>query len=471
MKRALVVLILTLLSTGIAVPQAAEPGIIGNWQGTVNLGGVNSVSLRIGLHITKSDAGEYAATLDSIDQGASGIPVRQTTLVGNLVHLDLPNLRATYEGTVSADGNEISGTFTQGAALPLTFKRVDQVETLSRPQTPKPPFPYEAVELSYDNTASGVKLAGTLTMPRGGGPFPAAVMISGSGPQDRDETILGHKPFLVIADYLARHGIAVLRVDDRGVGGSTGAALRTTLNDQAGDVLAGVAFLKTRKEIDPQRIGVIGHSEGGIVGPLAASQSADIRFVVMLAGTGVTGEQVVYRQRELALRAAGAPDAAIAQIRARTELILNAVKSENDENAAAAKIRAAWPSLRETVPEGQRADADTALNAEIQLFNSPDIRSLLFYDPADALRKLRVPVLALNGSRDLQVPPDQNIAPIRAALTAAGNKDFTVTEMPGLNHLFQTCKQCTIAEYATLEETFSPAALQVIGDWIAAHAH
>jgi uncharacterized protein len=220
-----------------------------------------------------------------------------TTFSANALHLELPNLHAIYDGTLSADGGEIRGTFVQGAALPLVFKRVEKLETLNRPQNPKPPYPYDAQDVVYEASA-GIKLAGTLTLPRGPGPFPAALLITGSGPQDRDESLLGHKPFLVIADYLTRRGIAILRVGDRGVGGSTGSSTRETLDDMGADVVTGVGYLKGRKGIEPKHIGVIGHSEGGIVGPAAAARSADVAFVIMLAGTGVVGTEVLKLQGE-----------------------------------------------------------------------------------------------------------------------------------------------------------------------------
>lgn len=438
----------------------SQSGIEGNWQGTLDVG---AAKLRLGLHVTKNASGEFTSTLDSIDQGARGIPVKVTTFSANALHLELPNLHATYDGKLSADGNEISGTFVQGAPFPLIFKRVEKVETLNRPQNPKPPFPYDAQEVTYE-PAAGIKLAGTLTLPRGQGPFPAALLITGSGPQDRDETLLGHKPFLVIADYLTRRGIAILRVDDRGVGGSTGKSTNETLDDMAGDVVAGVNFLKSRKEIDARHIGVIGHSEGGIVGPVAAVRSPDIAFVIMLAGTGVSGEEVLKAQGEAIIRSAGGSDAAVAQQRAFHEMAFRVLRAEKDDHTAIEKMQA---ELKKLQPE---ADVKSeALVKELQRMTSPEIRSFLLYDPAEGLRKLKAPVLAMNGSRDVQCPAWQNLPAIAAALASGGNSDFTVTELPGLNHLFQKCSSCTVGEYQTIEETFSPVALEIMGDWILRH--
>jgi pimeloyl-ACP methyl ester carboxylesterase len=432
----------------------------GDWQGTLSAG---SLKIRIGLHLSKDAAGDLTAKVDSIDQSVMGIAVKTVTLKGNRLTLDIPAMHGGFEGTLNTDGSQIAGTLTQGAALPLTFKRVDKVATLNRPQEPKPPFPYDAVDVAYEN--NGIKLAGTLTVPRGAGPFPAAVLITGSGPQDRDEALFGHKPFWVIADHLTRHGIAVLRLDDRGVGQSTGNSTMIGVEEMAGDVLAGVHFMKSRKEIDGGRIGLIGHSEGGIVGPLAASQSPDVAFVVMLAGTGVNGEQVLYLQSEMVIRSMGGGDAAVKQNRKLQELlfgVLHQEKDEKDRQVMIQKFRDAWKADR-------GADAPKEMEAQFAGITSPEMMSFVLFDPAEALRKVKVPVLAMNGSRDVQVPPVQNLPAIVSALTAAGNPDVTAIELPGLNHLFQHCKTCAPTEYGVLEETFSYEALEIMTDWITRH--
>jgi pimeloyl-ACP methyl ester carboxylesterase len=450
-----------------AAAHAQTAGIEGIWQGTIEASGTK---LRLAFHISKDDKGGFVTKWDSIDQGAMDLPVRQTTFADNKLHFQI-NAATSFDGTFNAAGNEIAGTFTQGAGIPLVLKRIEKVDALNRPQNPKPPFPYDSEDVTYQNKAAGVTLAGTITKPRGAGPFPAALMITGSGPQDRDETLLGHRPFWVIADYLTRRGIAVLRIDDRGMGKSTGNSVRTTMSEMADDVLTGVEFLKARKEIDAKHIGVIGHSEGGIVGPLAASRSQDISFVVMLAGTGVPGEQVMYLQSEMIMRVSGAGDAAAAQNHKLQEMMFNIVreaKDEKDDAAILAKLRDAWAKFPGPTDE-QRKAGTQAMNAEFNRILAPELRSFLFLDPAEALRKVKAPVLALNGSRDVQVLPQQNLPAIVRALTEGGNSDFMVAELPGLNHLFQKCKTCAPSEYGDLEESFSPAALEIVGDWITRH--
>jgi pimeloyl-ACP methyl ester carboxylesterase len=299
------------------------------------------------------------------------------------------------------------------------------------------------------------------------------LLITGSGPQDRDETIFGHKPFLVLADYLTRRGIAVLRVDDRGVGGSSGSTSKSTTADFADDVLAGVAFLKGRPEVNAAEIGLIGHSEGGVIAPLVASRSRDIAFIVLLAGTGLPGDQILSLQAAAILKLAGADAELLARQRALQERIFTLVRQEKDNAAAEKKIRAV---LEEALARMKKEDKTGALqslsglssaDAQVQAALSPWFRHFLDYDPRPALRKVTCPVLALNGDKDVQVPAKVNLKAIADALKEAGNKDVTTQELPNLNHLFQTCKTGAVTEYAALEETIAPAALEMIAQWIA----
>jgi uncharacterized protein len=450
---------------------AAFGQIEGTWQGTLAAG---PMKLRMGLHIERNSQGAFVSKIDSLDQGALGIPVAQTSFAENKLHLEMPNMRASYDGTLNADGRQITGRFTQGASIPLIFSKVEKIEEPKRPQTPQPPFPYKSEDVIYENKAGGVTLAATLTVPQGPGPFPAAILITGSGPQDRDETLLGHKPFWVIADHLSRHGIAVLRVDDRGTGKSTGNSTQATLDDMAGDVLTGIGYLKSRKEVDAKHIGVIGHSEGGILGPLVASRSSDVAFVVMLAGTGVPGADVLYLQAAAIARNAGQREDLIAANRAVQEMffgVLKAEAGEKDQKVILEKLRTAWATRKSDPKIQQLGLTDQDMNAQFTAFSTPEMRTFILHDPAPVLRSVKVPVLALNGSRDLQVPPSQNLAAIVAALTAGGNPDVTAVELPGLNHLFQHCQSCSPAEYGTLEETFSPGALEMMSEWISRHTH
>jgi pimeloyl-ACP methyl ester carboxylesterase len=338
-----------------------------------------------------------------------------------------------------------------------------QDTALNRPQEPKKPYPYDEEEVGYENKRDGVKLAGTLTLPRGKGPFPATLLITGSGPQDRNESLLGHKPFLVLADYLTRQGIVVLRVDDRGVGGSTGSVPDSTTENFAADVTAGIEFLKTRKEIDPKQIGLIGHSEGGLIAPMVAAQNGDVAFIVLMAGTGLTGEEILYLQGALILKAGGASAEQLAKQRATQEGMFKILKEEKDPATAEKRLH---EELSRNLTEEAKKKSEQAIAAQIKRANTPWFRYFLTLDPRPALRKVKCPVLALNGENDLQVPATENLREIEAALKAGGNKDVTIVSLPKLNHLFQTSETGSMSEYAKIEETIAPVALKTIGDWI-----
>ena len=351
------------------------------------------------------------------------------------------------------------------------MKKTDKVTEQKRTQLPKAPFPYNPVEVGYENKESGNKLAGTLTEPKGDGPFTAVILITGSGAQDRDETLLGHKPFLVLADYLTRRGVAVLRVDDRGVGGSTGDHGKATSADFATDVKAGIDFLKTRKEIDPKRIGLMGHSEGGLIAPMvAAKYPDDVAFLVLLAGPGVPGDEILTEQSALIQKAMGRDPAAIEKSGISAKKLYAALRTEKDEAALKQRLDEISKEALAALSESERKDLGTdpaaALQAQLKLLQSPWFRYFLTYDPRPNLAKVKCPVLAINGERDLQVPPNQNLPEIEKALKAGGNASVTVRELPGLNHLFQTSKTGSPSEYAKIEETFAPAALEIVGDWI-----
>lgn len=441
-----------------AKTNVAPSEIDGAWFGTLDLG---AIKLRLLFHITNTSDG-LKATLDSLDQGAKGIPATSATRNGPALKLEFKQLDGAFDGKISGDHRTITGTWTQrGSSHPLALTPVKDTASLEpkRPQNPVRPFPYREEEVSYENKVQGDTLAGTLTIPPGKGPFTAVLLITGSGPQDRDESLMGHKPFLVLSDWLTRKGIEVLRVDDRGVGKSTGVFAAATTADFATDVGAGVAFLKTRPEVNPKKIGLIGHSEGAVIAPMVAARNPDVAFIVMLAGSAVPGAQILVEQKKLTEEAAGMSKDE-AQKKAQEELAeLALVVSEKDN-----------PELEKDLREKLQADQvnETELGAEVKMLTAPWFRYFLAYDPAPALRQLKCPVLALNGEKDLQVPPSQNLPVIRKALRDAGNPHDEVDELPALNHLFQTAKTGSPSEYASIEETISPVALEKISSWILA---
>jgi len=460
-------LILILVTSLPAFGQEAEnKGIEGVWMGTLK---VSLAELRVVFKINREEDGSLVAKMDSPDQGAENIPVDKVTFENGNLHLESKVIQGSYDGKMTAD-DSIDGTWQQGGlSFPLVIKRIDEAPKLHRPQEPKKPYPYIEEEISYENEKAGIKLAGTLTLPRSGQPFPAVILITGSGPQDRNETVLGHRPFLVLADYLTRQGIAVLRVDDRGVGGSTGNLFESTSEDFAEDVLAGVQYLKSREQINPKQIGLIGHSEGGIVAPIAASRSSDIAFIVLMAGTGVTGQKILYLQSDLLLKAAGASDEVLALQQASLEQIFKILKDEEDSTIAKKKIREA---LTDTLGKLSKEEKDSlgvseaAIEIQLQMLFSRWFDFFLMYDPKPTLMKVKCPVLAINGELDLQVPPKENLAAIEKALKAGGNTNYTIRELPKHNHLFQRAQTGAMSEYAKIEETISPVALEAIAKWI-----
>jgi hypothetical protein len=434
----------------------AKPSDIdGDWLGTID---TSMGKLRVVFHITNTEDG-LIATLDSLDQGANGIPATSVSRNGSSLKVEVKSINGSFDGKIGGDLNVIDGTWTQmGNSFPLVLKRVKNSGELERrrPQNPAKPYPYKETEVSFDNKAAGVTLAATLTAPPGAGPFPAAVLITGSGPHDRDETLMGHEPFLVLADYLTRKGIVVLRADKRGCGKSKGDYAAATTIDFASDADAAVAYLKTRPEVDQHKIGLIGHSEGGIVAPMAAAGNPDVAFVVMMAGPGVRGDEILPAQLILISEAAGESHDKAEKDAADERTMLALIESEKDDAALNKELR---EKLAGKIPEGQ-------IDAQIKTITSPWFRQFIAYDPAPTLRKLTCPVLAINGEKDLQVPPDQNLPVIRKALADAGNKNFEVDELPGLNHLFQTAKTGAVSEYGEIEETMAPVALDKIAIWI-----
>lgn len=469
--RTIVKTLSVLLCFGLASLEAAEPAeskLVGVWQGTLEAG---PMKLRIVFDI-KHEGGKLVGTLDSPDQHAFGIPISQIVMDGSAVTIESQAVQGSFSGTLSADAAQVDGKWSQmGQSFPLLMQRGEKIQPARRPQEPVAPLPYDAEEVAYQSTKD-VRLAGTLTRPRAKGPFPAVLLMTGSGPQDRDETLMGHKPFLVLADHLTRQGFAVLRVDDRGVGGSTGSVVNSTLQDFADDVLAGVKFLRSRADIG--QIGLIGHSEGGIVASLAANASKDVAAVVLIASPGVRVDELLIQQMHKIGAASGLSEQMLAFSESFQRDIYSVLRATPDANEAAAKVGALWTKRK---PEIQRMPAtdqahlpafEATLEAQSKMVGTRWFRDLLDHDPAIALRQLRAPVLAIFGELDMQVPVERNLSALEKALQDAQNRDVTIKTLPGLNHLMQTARTGLPAEYATIDETFAPAALEAISTWLQA---
>lgn len=441
----------------------------GEWMGTLEVG---SIELRLVLRTETDSDGNLSAVLDSVDQGTV-IPVSSIELNAETLDFKVASIGASFNGVLDAEGRVAEGTWKQGgSAFPLTLERSNETFVLNRPQNPKAPFPYESRSVRFENTADGVSLGATLITPQGEGPFPTVVFVTGSGAQDRDEALMGHKPFLVIADYLGRHGVASLRYDDRGVGESTGVFLESTMQDFAEDIIAAVAFLTGQPQVDKTAIGVIGHSEGGLTGPLAASQNEEIDFLVLIAPPGEPLGDLIARQTRDLYKVQGVENALIDRALAggAEDLALLADKSL-DQNELIAKLKAKAIEEMKSFTESEREQlgfSEQAIDQGIRQVTTPYFRSLLTQDPATYLKRVKVPVLALFGEKDLQVAASINSKALVAGLKKAGNKDVKVHTFDGLNHLFQHSDTGSPSEYGVIEETFAPEALEMIGEWILA---
>ena len=440
--------------------------ITGQWNGVLK---VQGIQLRVVFHIDELE-NVYSSTMDSPDQGAKGIPVTSTSFENSILKLTVSNAGIEYEGVYGND-NIVVGNFKQaGQTFPMNLsKEIVEKEKIIRPQEPTKPYSYYSEDVTFENKKAGITLAGTLTLPSKSGLFPVVVLISGSGPQNRDEELLGHKPFLILSDFLTKNGIAVLRFDDRGTAFSNGDFKTATSLDFSTDVEAGVQYLKTRIEINKNKIGLIGHSEGGIIAPMVASRSNDISFIVLLAGTGIPGDQLLLLQQKLIGKSLGISDADLLKNEITNKKAFEIVnKSTNSEQLKSDLSNYIKQTLKDNPnagkPEGMSEEDFVQL--QINQITSPWIQYFIKYDPAPTLEKVKCPVLAINGEKDLQVPPKENLEAIKKALEKGGNKKATTKELPKLNHLFQECETGSPNEYAVIEQTFSPIALTEILNWI-----
>jgi uncharacterized protein len=438
--------------------------ITGIWLGELEI--PNTAKLRMGFTISKITENSYGAVLNIIDQATGDIPCDEIIHKNDSIVIRIKGLGIEIAGVVDPGYKTINCEFRQGGGVfHVLFNRVDKLPSLQRPQEPKKPYPYNEENVVFENIKARIKLTGTLTFPKSKAKFPAVVLVTGSGQQNRDEEIGKHKPFWIIADYLTRNGIAVLRVDDRGIGGSTGNFDQSTTEDFAEDALAGITFLKSRQEINPKKIGIIGHSEGGTVAAIAASKSSDVAFIVSMAGMFENFEDVVLDQILNQLKLQGIKDEDIELERNWRKNIYSLAKENTDSATAAKKLWGIYNKLPEDEikklkwPKGRQDD-------QIKQVLNPWWRYALGLDNKAILIKLKCPVLAIYGELDQQVNPDKNIPVIEEALKEGGNKNFMVKKLPGLNHLFQTARTGSEYEYTRIEETISPQALRIITDWI-----
>ncbi|EKD31341.1 MAG: hypothetical protein ACD_77C00345G0007 [uncultured bacterium] len=435
--------------------------IEGSWNGILK---TENFELKIVFNISKSDT-LYTANMDSPDQGAKGIPVNRVEFNGTIVKLFVSSAMVEYSGVFM--GDKIMGTFKQGSAsIPLNLTK-RPFEGPKRPQEPRAPFPYSVQDVSFMSPKAGIELSGTLTLPKDANPKALVVLISGSGPQNRDEEIMNHKPFLLWADYLTKRGIGVLRFDDRGVGKSGGSFSASTSFDFSDDVNSAVDYLRGRGEFKYIKIGLMGHSEGGLIAPIVASVRSDISFLVLLAAPGVKGSDIIVAQQELIGKASGAPAEEVEKYSKISRELYDIIDKERNN-----------PDLKKLLFDFIRTNAgeetpENKINQQIAAITTPWMLTFLNYDPAEAQTKIKIPVIAVNGTKDLQVPYEENLKALeKSFLTAHGNsrdsfdKYVTIMKIEGVNHLFQRSQTGLPMEYSKIEESISPEVLEKVTTWI-----
>ena len=453
MIKIFLIFLLTILSNTALKAQ----DIAGQWNGLPKADGME---LRVIFRITKTN-NIYISTMDIPDQDAYVIPVTKVTFENPFLKIEVNSLQIEYTGELR-DKNIIVGNFRRsGKSYGMNLLRY------VRPQEPVKPYPYYYEDITFENKKDKITLAGTLTLPKKEGLFPAVILISGSGPQNRDEELYGHKTFLVLADHLTKNGIAVLRYDDRGIGQSKGNFNNATSEDFAKDAEAALSYLKSRKEIDKKKIGLIGHSEGGIIAPMVAANSENVSFIVLLAAPGIQGSELILLQQELVFNTYGLNDGVVQRRKKINKGAYDLIINTKEKEALKSNLTEYFKKAYKELPKTERPlDEEKNIDQRVNRLLEPWWLFFLKYNPSIILKDVRCPVLALNGEKDLQVPPKINLEAIRQGLEKGNNKKVIIKELPGLNHLFQECKTGSTSEYYGIEQTFSPKALNEISSWI-----
>lgn len=442
----------------------------GIWEGKVNVG----TDLRVVFTLKQDRNKEFTAIMDLPDQGMNGIVSKDVIVNKDSLVINIIEFQGCYSGKL-INQTTITGNWKQGITTALQLNKVEKVDLIHKPQTPLPPFSYKSEDVIYGNSDGSIQYGATITIPFGEGPFPAVVLITGSGQQNRDEEISGHKPFAVIADYLTKNGFAVLRVDDRGVGQTAGDVASSTTLDFAGDVSTGLDYLISRKEIDKKRLGLIGHSEGGMIAPMLAAKRKDISAIVLLAAPGKNTTEIMIEQNEAFYTSSGLSEEYVGSYMGLYGAIIRLMKNNPDKETAKTRVTAEVENWLKKYPvnivvatTGIINDNKKALFIEglVEALGSPWFQYFLNYEPQQFLEKLTCKVLALNGNRDIQIFAKSNLAGIEAALKKSKSKGYQIKEYDGLNHLFQKCNACTVREYGSLQETISIDVLKDITAWL-----
>jgi uncharacterized protein len=459
------------LFTELAGMAQLQNKVIGTWEGKLNIG----PGLRIVFHFEETSAGSVKATADSPDQSVFGLKCDTVIFLDDVIRVEMHAQNAVFSGRLLTD-SILNGTFTQNAAYPLALKKgvFKAPAPPKRPQTPQPPFPYRSEDIEYESPDHTLHYGATITIPNGKGPFPAALLVTGSGAQDRNEELANHKIFAVLADALTKNGMVVLRVDDRGVGKSTGIFAEATSEDFANDVNTSLDYLLSRPEVNKKKTGLIGHSEGGMIVPIVVSKRNDIDFAVLLAAPGIRIDSLMAEQNAAILRSVGISQSSIDSYLPLYKRLMKVIITATDTADAARKTISEFRQWASNIDSASLKelgfDSETSIrnvtSVLVEGFMGKWFKYFLSFDPQPFLQRMNCKVLALNGEKDIQVIASSNLQGIEGALKKSKARKITIQNLPGVNHLFQTCRTCTLQEYGELEETISPSVLKIINDWL-----
>lgn len=447
--RQFILIYLLCLRACVGIGQEAQ----GSWRGSLAIQGA---SLPLIFHLRQDDAGNWAGDMASPAQSATRVALNKVEVRGDSLLLEQKQLGLSFKGQIGSDG-KLRGQFSQRSLhVNMEFEKFVDRPRL-RPQLPKPPYNYDTLKVSFVNDMDAVRLAGTLSFPKGVGKRPAVILVTGSGPQDRDETIEGHQPFKVIADYLTKQGVVVLRYDERGVGQSTGNYTNSTIGDFSKDVIAGVSFLRKQKQVDPKHVGIIGHSEGGLIAQIIAGQrAADVNFIALLAPPTIAIDSLMTLQAYAVAKSQGMAEKELQQARAINRRNFAAVKSRMSNEQAYARL---LENMKVVIPNPSQSQRD-----EFRMMVLPSYRYFMRIDPVPFIRKINIPVFAAFGTKDVQVPFAPNLESLTDNLPK--NTKNVLKAYDGVNHLFQHAKTGSVSEYADIEETFAPQVMEDLAGWI-----
>ena len=461
-----ILIIATLLSV---TTLSAQKKYVGLWEGKMNVG----VEVRIVFKISLAEANKLTASFDVPDQGLKDVKVSSVEIINDSLKLEISQFNASYAGILEND-SLINGRFQQQMSMPLQLKKIQQIIEKVRAQTPVPPFPYKSEDIVYKSRDNSISYGATITIPNGKGPFPAVMLLTGSGQQNRDEEIGGHKPFAVIADHLTKNGFVVLRADDRGMGKTTGDVVTATSYDFAQDASRGFDYLLNRKEVNKKKIGFIGHSEGGMIAQLLGAERSDINFIVSLAGPGSKITQLMNEQNRAIFEKAGLSKEYIDQYAilydSMLQIIIQHDKYSFDSVLSQTLTKWIESTLSNVVlfttgikDENSKKEFISSSSA---LANNDWFRYFIRYNPEEQIKHFKGHYLALNGDKDIQVLSKSNLQALEAALKNGKAKSYEIHELKGLNHLFQECIKCTTYEYVELDQTISPTVLDLMTSWL-----